>query len=122
MKKILFIIALLFLVGCTSSDNSLTNDITGNVVAYDAPSNVKVTVKLQGSVMDPSEITVKQGSLVLLEIIDLDNATDVFVVNGYNVEEKLVNGEGLFYFKANKKGAFTYGLRTDKRKGTLVVN
>ena len=119
MKKIMFLFALLLLIGC--SESLQNNMITGNVVALDEVSTERFIVRFEDGNIFPDEITVKEDNMVIIEFYDKNSSTDLFFIDGYDVEMPVIEGKSNVYFKANKKGVFDFGLRKELNKGKLIV-
>ncbi|MBT3304243.1 hypothetical protein HN592_04230 [Candidatus Woesearchaeota archaeon] len=120
MKYLLILLPILLLVGCSSEGQTTTSGITGNIVSSDAVYASEFTVELNSGVINPDSLNIPQNSIVILNVFDHDNRTDVFLVEGYG-EERLVNGRANFYFKATKEGTFEYGLIKEQNKGRLII-
>jgi len=131
MKKILIILVLLFVIGCTS--NVAVNDVADNTVTTE-----EVDIKEAGEVkefdieafqfgFEPSVIEVNQGDVVKITAKSRD-VPHGLKISAFNVNMALDKNPKTIEFVANRKGEFDYfcsipcGSGHGKMRGKLVVN
>jgi len=140
MKLKILLIMLVLLIGCTTQpiqDNTEQPVLRQQSVVKETVASEKVfDIRIQDNVMDPDTITVNKGDIVKLSIATIMNKPDDemrtggklneprrFVIEEYNIEEMLYEGNALeIEFIASKTGEFDFGDPTSTTlKGRLVV-
>ena len=125
MRKILILLVLALLVGCSSEQVATTQPVqasAGSQTVEAEPVMHALTLSLYDEEPDQREFTVKQGDLVTLEVINTDADSKIFVIEGLNIAEKVsANGMAVFEFEAKKKGHFPMGVQDSIIKAQLSV-
>ncbi len=117
---LLLLLSFVLLVGCSVKSIDTAVPHTEQLISSDNVPVSQFLVELNNNVMSPNKLDVSQNSIIILDVFDHDNRTDVFLIEGYD-EKRLVNGHASFYFKAVNKGTFKYGLLKEQNKGLLII-
>ncbi|MAG07888.1 hypothetical protein CMO89_00275 [Candidatus Woesearchaeota archaeon] len=109
----LFLFSYLGTAHTADTTQSHTESLENNQAVYN--------IRIFDSFIDPGTINVKKSSSVELFITYSGSETNRFIIEGYDIEERLFDGKTIsLRFKADKEGSFEIG--SFKRPlGMLVV-
>ena len=118
MKYILLALAIL-LVGCGQVAEA---DLTSTVISVEETSeHVVKTIRVMSNKLDTQIIEANHGDSVTFQVINLDDETRIFEIQGLFTQKISADSSIQFDFIA-REGVYNYGFRTQIQKGKLVVN
>lgn len=125
MKQILILLVLALLVGCSSEPVAQQQPVqasAGSTTIEHEPTEHMLSLTLYDEEPHQREFTVAQGDKVTLEVINTDDESKIFVIEGLDIAEKVAaDGMAVFEFEAKKKGHFPMGVQDSIIKAQLTV-
>jgi cytochrome c oxidase subunit 2 len=119
MKKLLFLLILLFVIGCTGED------ITS---AVQDSQTIEINMIAKQWSFEPATITINEGYTVILHVESIDVAHSIAIPD-FGVYENLIPGKTTtIQFVADKKGTFRFsctvycGSGHNSMTGQLIIN